>query len=85
MRKLFAIALVALLLGVTIVAVIETDPGYVLVAYGNYTLEASLWVGSLLLLLLVALVFLSLRLIYQIFSGQLAYGAPSVGAGNPAQ
>ena len=70
MRKLFAIALVALLLGVTIVAVIETDPGYVLVAYGNYTLEASLWVGSLLLLLLVALVFLSLRLIYQIFSGQ---------------
>ena len=70
MRKLFAIALVALLLGVTIVAVIETDPGYVLVAYGNYTLEASLWIGLVLLLLLVALVFFVLRLAYQVFSGQ---------------
>lgn len=70
MRKLFAIALVALLLGVGLVATIETDPGYVLVAYGNYTLEASLWVGSLLLLLLVLLVFLLLRLTYQVLSGQ---------------
>jgi HemY protein len=70
MRKLFAIALVALLLGAGIVAIIETDPGYVLLAYGNYTLEASLWVGLLLLLLLVFLVFLLLRLTYQVFSGQ---------------
>ena len=53
MRKLFAITLVALLLGVGIVAVIETDPGYVLVSYANYTLETSLWVGLLLLLLSV--------------------------------
>ena len=70
MRKLFAIALVALLLGVGIVAIIETDPGYVLVAYGNYTLEASLWIGSLLLLLLILVIFLLLRLTYQLFSGQ---------------
>ena len=39
MRRIFAIVLVALLLGVGVVALIETDPGYVLVAYGNYTLE----------------------------------------------
>ena len=70
MRKLFAIALVALLLGVGIVAIIKTDPGYVLMAYGNYTLEASLWIGLLLILALVVLVFLTLRLLYQIFSGQ---------------
>lgn len=70
MRKLFAIALVALLLGAGIVGIIETDPGYVLVAYGNYTLEASLWVGLLLLLLLVLLVFMVLRLVYQLLSGQ---------------
>jgi HemY protein len=69
-RKLFAIALLALLLGVGIVAVIETDPGYVLVAYRNYTLEASLWVGLLILVLLVLLVFLMLRLVYRIISGQ---------------
>lgn len=70
MRKLFAIALVALLLGVGIVAMIETDPGYVLVAYGNYTLEASLWIGLLILVLLVVLLFLLLRLAYRIFTGQ---------------
>jgi HemY protein len=70
MRKLFAIALVTLLLGAGIVGIIETDPGYVLVAYGNYTLEASLWVGLLLLLLLVLSIFLLLRLVYQILSGQ---------------
>jgi HemY protein len=70
MRRLFAVALVALLLGVGIVAIIETDPGYVLLAYGNYTLEASLWVGLLLLLLLMAMLFLLLRLTYQIITGQ---------------
>ena len=47
MRKLFAVTLFALLLGVGVIALIETDPGYVLVAYGNYTLETSLWVGLL--------------------------------------
>ncbi len=70
MRKLFAIALVALLLGVGIVAVIETDPGYVLVSYANYTLEASLWVGLLLLLLSVLSIYLLLQLAYRIVGGR---------------
>lgn len=70
MRRLFATALIALLVGVGLVAVIETDPGYVLVAYGNYTLESSLWIGLLLLLLLVLLVFLLLRLLYRIIGGR---------------
>lgn len=70
MRRLFATALVALLVGVGIVAVIETDPGYVLVAYGNYTLESSLWVGLLLLLLVVLLIFLLLRLVYRVVGGR---------------
>jgi HemY protein len=63
MRKLFVVALVALLVGVGIVALIQTDPGYVLVSYGNYTLETSLWVGLLLLLLLVLSMWLLLRLV----------------------
>ena len=33
MRKLFALVLIALLLGVGVVALIETDPGYLLLAY----------------------------------------------------
>ena len=70
MRKLFASALIALLLGVGIVVVIQTDPGYVLVSYGHYTLESSLWVGLMLLLLLVTLVFLLLRVTYRIVGGQ---------------
>ena len=37
MRKLFIISLVALLLGAGLVAVIEADPGYVLLAFGNCT------------------------------------------------
>jgi HemY protein len=68
-RRLFATTLIALLVGVGIVAVLKTDPGYVLVAYGNYTLESSLWIGLLLLLLLVLLVFLLLRLVYRIVGG----------------
>jgi len=70
MRKLFVSVLVALLLGVGIVAVIETDPGYVLVSYGNYSLETSLWVGLLVLLLLLLIVYLVLRLAYRIIGGQ---------------
>lgn len=70
MRKIFVLVLIALLAGVAIVALIETDPGYVLIAYGNYTLESSVWVGLLLLLLFTGLVYLSLRLVRKLMSGQ---------------
>ncbi|NQX89327.1 MAG: heme biosynthesis protein HemY [Halioglobus sp.] len=70
MRKLFAIGLIALLLGVGIVALIETEPGYVLLSYGNWTLETSLWVGLLLLLLMALLLLLLLRLVYRLVGGQ---------------
>ncbi len=70
MRKIFAIILAALLLGVGVVALIETDPGYVLVSYGNYTLETSLWVGLLLLTLFTLVVYLALRLVYRLIGGQ---------------
>ena len=70
MLKLFVVALLALLLGVGVVALLETDPGYVLVAYRNYTLEASLWVGLSLLLLLVSAIWLLLLLVYRVMSGQ---------------
>jgi len=70
MRRLFALVLIALLLGVGIVAVIETDPGYVLVAYGNYTIETSLWIGVLVLALFTLGVYLLLRLIRRLLGGQ---------------
>lgn len=70
MRRLFALILIALLLGVGIVAVIETDPGYVLVAYGNYTVETSLWVGIVLLAVFTLLIYAVVRLIRRLLGGQ---------------
>lgn len=70
MRKLFALLLIALLLGVGVVAIIETDPGYVLVAYGNYTLETSLWVGAVLLLVFTLLIYALVRIVRRLLGGQ---------------
>ena len=70
MRKLFIIILIALLAGVAVVALIETDPGYVLLSYGNYTLESSLWVGLLALALFTFAVYFLLRLVRKALSGQ---------------
>lgn len=70
MRKLFALLLVALLLGVGVVAIIETDPGYVLVAYGNYTLETSLWVGAVLLLVFTLVMYALVRIVRRLLGGQ---------------
>jgi HemY protein len=61
MRSLFIFALVALLAAVGLVALIETDPGYVLISYGLTTIESSLWVGLLLLLIFNVLVYYFFR------------------------
>jgi HemY protein len=70
MRRIFLLALIALLAGVGVVAVIETDPGYVLVSYANYTLETSLWVGLLLLVLFTLAIYGVVRLIGKLVAGQ---------------
>ena len=70
MRRLFAYSLFALLVGVGLIALIETDPGYVLVTYGNYTLESSLWVGLGALALGLWLFYQLLRLIYRLLGGK---------------
>ncbi len=70
MRKMFALILVALLLGVGVVAMIETDPGYLLLAYGDYTLESSLWVGLVLLALAVLVLYGLIALIRRLLGGQ---------------
>jgi HemY protein len=70
MRKTFILTLLALLLGVAAVALIQTDPGYLLVAYGNYTVETSLWVGLGLLLLLTLALYSLVWLLRRLFAGQ---------------
>ena len=69
MRKLFAFALIAMLLGVGLVALIETEPGYMLITYGEYTVETSLWVGLALTLLLVLLFYGLVRLVHVLLAG----------------
>jgi HemY protein len=73
MRKIFTYSLIGLLLGVGVVAAIEYDPGYVLLAFGNYTLETSLWVGLLLLLIFTLLVYLFVRLWRKLLGGKSSF------------
>lgn len=61
MRRIFIILLLGLLAAVSLVALIETSPGYVLVSWGQTTLETSLWVGLFILLVLFLLVQLLAR------------------------
>lgn len=68
MGGLFVIALLALLSGVGIVALIETEPGYLLVAYGGYTVETSFWVGILLIATVVLSLYTLLRFLHRLFS-----------------
>lgn len=77
MRRLFFLGLVALLLGAGIVALIDSEPGYLLIAYGDYTIESSLWVGLLLIAVIVILFYTALRLLQRLLTspGSLAFWA----------
>lgn len=68
MGGIFLIALIALLGGVGIVALIETEPGYLLIAYGGYTVETSFWVGITLITGVVFGLYLLLRLLARLIS-----------------
>lgn len=68
MGGLFIVALLALVAGVGIVALIETEPGYLLIAYGGYTVETSFWVGILLIAAAVLLLYASLRFLHRLIT-----------------
>jgi HemY protein len=57
MKRFFIACLVALLIAVGLVTAVEYDPGYLLISYGNYTLESSVWVGLVVFLVLFSLVY----------------------------
>ncbi len=61
MRRLFLICLAALLAGVFLVSLLQKDPGYVLIAYGDTTVEMSVWTGIGLTLAAFFLLYLLLR------------------------
>lgn len=63
MRRFFVAALLILVLGSLLVSAIQYDPGYVLMAYGDYSLETTLWLGLIVILLFALLVFSAMRLL----------------------
>ena len=72
MKRWFIAALLVLLLSVGLVALIKYDPGYLLISFGHYTLESSIWVGVLAFLLLFALVYGGFSLLRRVVSGSRA-------------
>ncbi len=63
MRVLLLLSLLALLMGVFIISLIETEPGYVLIAIGGYTIESSVWFAIAVLILVLLIFYASLRLL----------------------
>ena len=63
MKRLLISALIALLIGAGLVALIVKDPGYVLIAYGNYTIESSIWILLLGLITFAITFYILLRLV----------------------
>jgi HemY protein len=62
---MFLLVLFTLLLAAGLVSLIERDPGYILVSYDLLTIETSLWVGLLLLLVFNLVFYYLLRLLHQ--------------------
>lgn len=61
MRMLFIAVLLALLLSFGLVAVMQNDPGYVLISYGSKTYEMSVWVALFLYAVVSLLLYMIVR------------------------
>jgi len=66
MRLMFLFSLSAILAGVFIITLIESEPGYILIAVGGYTIESSVWFATILLILGLIFSSVVLNLIRQI-------------------
>ncbi|MEX0740036.1 MAG: heme biosynthesis HemY N-terminal domain-containing protein [Pseudohongiella sp.] len=64
MRKLFVLILLSLIAGVFLAVQLARDPGYILIAYGNYTFETSLFALLVVMLLVLAV----LKLVFSLLS-----------------
>ena len=62
MKKLIFFAAISLLLGATLIELIRNDTGYVLISFGDKTVEMSFWVGISILLFIVITIFMVIKL-----------------------
>lgn len=67
MKRLFIAVLITLLLAAALAAAIAYDPGYVLIAFGNYTLETTVWVGIALMLVILLAMYLFVVAVHRSF------------------
>jgi HemY protein len=64
-KRLFIAILATLLFAAALAAAIAYDPGYVLIAFGNYTMETTVWVGIALLLVILLAMYLLILIIHR--------------------
>ena len=57
MKLVLMLCVVMLLVAAAVVAGIQYDPGYVLLTYGDYTVETTVWVGIVALLVILFLLY----------------------------
>ncbi len=65
MKRLFIAVLAVLLIAAALAAAIAYDPGYILIAFGPYTLETTVWIGIALLLLILAAMYLIILVLHR--------------------
>lgn len=63
MRLALSIVVISLLIAVSAAHFMVADSGYVLLAYGGWTVELSLWLAALINIGLIAMVYLAARLV----------------------
>lgn len=68
MRSLFVACLIALAAATGLVILIEKDPGYLLIAWGSYTLEMTVWVALAALAVVVLTLWLITALLRRTFA-----------------
>jgi HemY protein len=67
MKRIYLYCLLALLAAVALVTAIEYDPGYVLITYGLYSLETSVWVALAIFSLVFVVIVTVVSFIRKIF------------------
>lgn len=73
MKRVFIASLLILLASVVLVAAIEFDPGYLLISYGHYTLESSIWIGLGVFLLFFFIVYGFFSVLRRAINGSSAF------------
>lgn len=61
---------IALALGILVGLLVVRDTGYVLIAYGNTTIETSVWAVLILLFLLLLILYFGTRLLWRVLNGR---------------